>query len=151
VLFYDNHYYTSTSCLGLLSLFSLCFFQVSEFLFTYGSLRHLVGLLGRGISPTPRPLPTQDNTTQHNTEKHRHTSMLRAGFEPPIPMFERPKTVRALDRAAIGTGLCPGQMVIKQGISYWNIHNIPNQRISCLQNIHLFLLLKQSSAQISSA
>jgi hypothetical protein len=30
--------------------------------------------------------------------------MPRAGFEPAIPMFERSKTVRALDHAAIGTG-----------------------------------------------
>jgi hypothetical protein len=35
------------------------------------------------------------------TEKHRHTSMPRAGFEPVIPMFERPKTVLALDRRFI--------------------------------------------------
>jgi hypothetical protein len=51
----------------LLSHFSLCLFQASEFPFTYGSFRHLIGLLGRGISPAPRPLPTQDNTTQRNT------------------------------------------------------------------------------------
>jgi hypothetical protein len=38
--------------------------------FTYGSLRHLVGHLGWGISPAPRPLPTQDNTTQRNTDTH---------------------------------------------------------------------------------
>jgi hypothetical protein len=31
----------------------------------------LVGFLGRGISPAPRPLPTQDNTTQHReTDTH---------------------------------------------------------------------------------
>jgi len=29
--------------------------------------------------------------------------MLRAGFEPTIPVFERLKTVRVLDREAIGT------------------------------------------------
>jgi hypothetical protein len=75
------------------------FLGVGIFFFTYGSIRRLVGLLGRGISPTPRPLPTQDNT-----EQHRHTSMPRAGFELVIPMFERPKTVLALDRAAIETG-----------------------------------------------
>jgi hypothetical protein len=34
--------------------------------------------------------------------------MPRAGFESAIPMFERPKTVRTLDLAAIGTG---GQVV----------------------------------------
>jgi hypothetical protein len=45
-------------------------------------------------------------TGQHNTEKHRHISMPPAGFEPAIPMFERPKTVLPLDRAAIETGVC---------------------------------------------
>jgi predicted Ser/Thr protein kinase len=30
--------------------------------------------------------------------------MPRAGFEPAIPVFERPNTVRALDRAGIRTG-----------------------------------------------
>jgi len=30
--------------------------------------------------------------------------MPRAGFEPTMPMFERLKTVRSLDCAAIGTG-----------------------------------------------
>jgi hypothetical protein len=34
-------------------------------------------------------------TGQHNTEKRGHTSMPRVGFEPKIPVFERPKTVRA--------------------------------------------------------
>jgi hypothetical protein len=41
---------------------------------------------------------------QHNTQKRGHTIMPRAGFEHTIPMFEQSKTVRALDRAAIGTG-----------------------------------------------
>jgi hypothetical protein len=51
--------------------FSLCLFQASGFFFfTYGSFRHLVGLLGWGISPSPRPLPTEDNTTQRNTDTH---------------------------------------------------------------------------------
>jgi hypothetical protein len=31
--------------------------------------------------------------------------MSRTGFEPAIPMFKRPKTVRDLDRAATGTGI----------------------------------------------
>jgi hypothetical protein len=52
----------------LLSHFSLCLFQTSDFFFLLmDPFRHLVGLLGRGISPEPRPLPTQDNTTQRNT------------------------------------------------------------------------------------
>jgi hypothetical protein len=61
----------------------------------------LVGLLRRGFSPAPRPLPTEDNTTQRNTDTHIHA---RAGFEPAIPVFERPKTVLVLDRAAVETG-----------------------------------------------
>jgi len=43
-------------------------------------------------------------TGLHSTEKRRHTSMLRAGFKPAMPVFERLKTVRALDHAAIGAG-----------------------------------------------
>jgi hypothetical protein len=31
--------------------------------------------------------------------------MPRVGFEPKIPVFERPKTVRDSDRSATGTGL----------------------------------------------
>jgi hypothetical protein len=64
-------------------------------------LGHLVGFLGWGISPTQG---LYLHTGQHNTEKRGHTSMPRAGFDPTIPVFERPKTVRALDRAANGTG-----------------------------------------------
>jgi hypothetical protein len=50
-----------------------------------------------GDQPDARPLPTG----QHSTEKRGHTSMSRAAFEPVIPVFERSKTVRGLDRAAI--------------------------------------------------
>jgi hypothetical protein len=39
-----------------------------------------------------KPVPTQDSITQ----KWGHTSMPRAGFEPIIPVFERPKTIRVL-------------------------------------------------------
>jgi hypothetical protein len=48
-----------------------------------------VGLLGRGI-----------RSSQASTQ----TSMPRVGFEPTIPVFERAKTVYALDRAAILIG-----------------------------------------------
>jgi len=37
------------------------------------------------------------------TEKQGHTSMPRAEFEPMIPVFELSKSIRALDRVAIGT------------------------------------------------
>jgi hypothetical protein len=46
------------------------------------------------ISPSQRPLPTQDNTAyKHN----RQTSMPRAGFETAIPVTKQPQTY-ALDR-----------------------------------------------------
>jgi hypothetical protein len=67
----------------------MTFLGVGFFFLLMDPFRHLVGLLGWGISPAPRPLPTEDNTIQ----KRRHTSMPRAGFEPAISMFERPKTV----------------------------------------------------------
>jgi len=43
-------------------------------------------------------------TGEHNTGKRGHTSMPQAGFELTIQVFERSKTVRALDRAVIETG-----------------------------------------------
>jgi hypothetical protein len=56
-------------------------------------------------------------TGQNNTEKRGHTSMPRAGFEPMILVFGRFKTVRALDRAAIGTGV-PYKGDLKRCISF---------------------------------
>jgi hypothetical protein len=56
--------------------------------------------------------------------------MSRAGFEPVIPMFERPKTVLALDRAAIETGLCLTKLT--KLIECRPIHHeIPLYVISC--------------------
>jgi hypothetical protein len=52
-----------------------------------------------GEQPDVRPLPTQDNTTQKKTD----TFMPRAGFETTIAVFNRSKTLRTLDRAAVGT------------------------------------------------
>jgi hypothetical protein len=62
-----------------------------------------VGLLGRGISPSQsRYLHIE----QHKQNKRTHTSMPRVGFEPTIPVFERAKTVHALDREATVFGFC---------------------------------------------
>jgi hypothetical protein len=63
--------------------------------------RQLVGLLGRVIGPTQG---LYLHTGQHNTEKRRHTSTPRPGFEPVISTFERPKTVPASDRSATEIG-----------------------------------------------
>jgi hypothetical protein len=50
--------------------------------------------------PVTRPVPyTRDNI---NTQ----TSMLRLGFEPTTPAFERKKTIHILDRAATLIGFC---------------------------------------------
>jgi hypothetical protein len=51
--------------------------------------------------PVTKPLPTQDSTTQKNADTHpclERDSKLRL-------VFQRSKTVRATDHAAIGTGL----------------------------------------------
>jgi len=50
-----------------------------------------------GDEPDASPLRTQDNTTQKDGP--------RAGFEPAIPVFERSKAVRDLDRTSIGSPL----------------------------------------------
>jgi hypothetical protein len=51
-----------------------------------------------GDQPVSRPLPTHRTTQTEN--KRTQTSMTRVGFEPTIPVFQRAKTVHALDRAA---------------------------------------------------
>jgi hypothetical protein len=51
-----------------------------------------------------RPLPTH-RTTQHRL-KSTQTSMPRLGIYPTIPVFERAKTVHALDRAATVIDCC---------------------------------------------
>jgi len=48
------------------------------------------------------------------TEQQGQMSMPRAGLEPTIPVFVRLKTVRPLDRAAIGTGKDNIEMDLKQ-------------------------------------
>jgi len=48
----------------------------------------MVGLLGRGISPTQG---LYLHTGQYNTEKRGHASMPRARFEPAIPVCLRPR------------------------------------------------------------
>jgi hypothetical protein len=55
-----------------------------------------------GDQPVARPLPTHRTTQTQN--KRTQTSMPRVGSEPTIPVFERAKTVNALDRAAIVIG-----------------------------------------------
>jgi hypothetical protein len=57
---------------------------------------------GMGDQPAARPLPTHRTTQTHNISTQ--TSMPWVGFEPTIPVFERAKTVHALDRAATVIG-----------------------------------------------
>jgi hypothetical protein len=49
-----------------------------------------------------RPLPA--HRTAQTQNKRTQTFMLRVGFEPKIPVFERAQTVHALDRAATVIG-----------------------------------------------
>jgi hypothetical protein len=68
-----------------------------ELIWNYGSYKHLVGLLGRGISPS------QDRYLHRRKQKQKEreqTSMPLVGFEPTVPVFEWVKTCRGLDRAA---------------------------------------------------
>jgi hypothetical protein len=55
-----------------------------------------------GDHPVARPLPAHKTAQTQN--KCTQTSMPQMGFEPPIPVFERAKTVHALDRAATVVG-----------------------------------------------
>jgi hypothetical protein len=60
-----------------------------------------VGLLGWGISPSQG---LYIHAEQHKESKRTQTSMPRVGCEPTTPVFERAKTVHALERAAAVIG-----------------------------------------------
>jgi hypothetical protein len=53
-----------------------------------------------GDQPVARPLPPHRQTQTQN--KRTQTSILRVGFEPTIPAFERAKTVHALSQGFLG-------------------------------------------------
>jgi hypothetical protein len=67
----------------------------STYLTVYDSTALCWALEG-GSAGRKAAICTQDSTHKHNTQ----TSIPRVGFEPPIPAFERVKTVHALDRTA---------------------------------------------------
>jgi hypothetical protein len=52
--------------------------------------------------PVARPLP--EHRIAQTQSKRTQTSMPQVGFEPTIPVFERAKTIHALDPAAIVIG-----------------------------------------------
>jgi hypothetical protein len=62
-----------------------------------------VGLLGRGDQAVARPLPA--HRTAQTQNKRTQTSMPQVGFESTISIFERAKTVHALDSAAAVIGV----------------------------------------------
>jgi hypothetical protein len=69
-----------------------------SFLISYTVVR----TLWTGYEPVARPLP--ERRTPQTQNKRIQTSMLRVGFEHTILVFERAKTVDALDRAATVIG-----------------------------------------------
>jgi hypothetical protein len=58
-----------------------------------------------GDQPTARPLPA--HRTAQTQNKRTQTYMPQVGLKPMIPVFERPKTVHALGRAATVIGTLP--------------------------------------------
>jgi hypothetical protein len=58
-----------------------------------------------GDQPVARPLPIHRTTPTEN--KHTQTSISGVGFEPTTSVFERAKTVHALDRMVTVVGLHP--------------------------------------------
>jgi hypothetical protein len=78
------------------SLLDLAHFFTFLFLYTVGRTPWT------GDQPVARPLPTHRAAQTQN--KRTQTSTSGVGFEPMIPVFERAKTVHALDRAATVIG-----------------------------------------------
>jgi hypothetical protein len=70
------------------------------FHFSFLILRQSVGFLGRRISPSQGRYLHRSTQTQN---RRRQISMPLVWFEPTIPVFERAKTIHALDRAATET------------------------------------------------
>jgi hypothetical protein len=80
---------------------TVLFLDLGQF-FSFLILRTVGRTPWTGDQPVARPLPTRRTTETQN--RRTQTSMPRVGFEPTIPVFERAKTVHALDSAAIVIG-----------------------------------------------
>jgi hypothetical protein len=87
---------------------SLCWDFVGRF-FSFLILYTVGRTPWTGDQPVARPLPA--HTGQHKQNKRTQTSMLIVRFEPTIPVFERAKTVHALDRAATVIGVSTNNRV----------------------------------------
>jgi hypothetical protein len=72
-------------------------------LFQFLNLYTVVRTLYTVDQPVARPVPTHRTTQMQN--KRTETYMARVGFEPTSPVFERAKTVNALDLAANVIGI----------------------------------------------
>jgi hypothetical protein len=72
------------------------FSGIGYFFFTYGSSRHLIGLLGRGISPAPRPLPTHGTTQRRETQTHIHAPKRIRTCDPSVRAAEYSTCLRPL-------------------------------------------------------
>jgi hypothetical protein len=97
------------TCISIyLSIYlSICLSVTLKLLLDFGCFQFINLLTGRtpltGDQPVARPLPAHRTVQTQN--RRTQTSMPQVVFEPTILVFERPKAVRALDRAAsvIGT------------------------------------------------
>jgi hypothetical protein len=98
----DETLWRNTTIVGLQNKIIFCYGSIARCwalaaFFSFLVYTQSVGLLGEGAQPVAKPLPTH-RTTQTQT------SMPEVGFEPTNPVFERAKTVHALDRVAIIIG-----------------------------------------------
>jgi hypothetical protein len=85
-------------CLLLLFFFFLCIHWIGSLAQPKIWILQTVGrALWTGDQPVERPVRAKNTTTQNKCSQ---TSMLVVGFEFKIPVFERTKTLSALDRSA---------------------------------------------------
>jgi hypothetical protein len=76
----------------------------SELMWSNGSYKELVVLLGRGDRPCRNAAAYTGQQDNRNREEHGQISMSRLGLEPRIPLFERAKTFHASNCAAAVIG-----------------------------------------------
>jgi hypothetical protein len=87
----------------LISLWSIGHLTNALFHYSFLILRHSVGLLRRGSAH--RNAATYTGQRKHRINTDRYPYLHCVGFEPTIPVFERAKTVYALDPVASVIGI----------------------------------------------
>jgi hypothetical protein len=124
--------YVTCMSLLLVSHFPYAFWGVGFFFFTYGSFRHLVGLLGRGISPALRPLPTHRKTQHRQTQTHIHAPSKIRTCDPNVRAAEDSTCLRSRGHWDRHMHVSPF-LIRPSHCIWWGIQNMRLRIMQCVQ------------------